>query len=306
MEKEPSEKANQKLAQAAKLESKLNSKTELPVFFGTTFLWTWVVAFIPVMAGIQNTVPGKIIFMFGAGIGPSLCGLVLVFATYSPAAKKDYFKRFIPTAKGIWFPLVYMALLLIAAAAFHTLVNRRAPDFAAIKGFFNQPLSFFSFVFFAYFFGPANEEFGWRGYALDRLLSQYGFFKGSVILGFFWGLWHLPWCFYPGQWQYEAAQISPWWFAAFIISTITGSLLISVGFVLSERSYIRGATLHAVQNVAVGLLYAGLSIPEQNQMALINIGADIVILCAVALVYGGKFKRKFERQMAQHRAAWGK
>ncbi|HWR24011.1 MAG TPA: CPBP family intramembrane glutamic endopeptidase, partial [Feifaniaceae bacterium] len=106
----------------------------------------------------------------------------------------------------------YMAFFLIFAAGFHTLVNHHAPDFEVIKGFIDKPMSFLLFIFSAYFFGPANEEFGWRGYALDRMLSQFGFLKGSIALGFFWGLWHLPWCFYAGQWQYEAAQISPWWF----------------------------------------------------------------------------------------------
>lgn len=287
-----------------RFETSIDSKMELPVFFGATILWTWVIGFIPVLMGIQDTILGNIIFMFGAGIGPSLFGLILVFTTYNPAAKKDYFKRFIPTTKAIWFPLAYMALLLVAVTAFHSLVNHHLPDFETIKSFIKNPLSLILFIFTAYFFGPANEEFGWRGYALDRLLSKYGFLNGSVILGFFWGIWHLPWCFYPGQWQYRAVQTSPRWFLIFVISTITGSLIISVGFILSDRNYIRGATLHAIQNVTAGLFYATLSITEQNQLALINIAIDIVILCVIVLAFGQKFRDKFEQQMIQYRTEW--
>ena len=297
---------NSEIKHTQKFETRIDSKMELPVFFGITILWTWIIGFIPVLMGIQDTTLGNIIFMFGSGIGPSLCGLMLVFTTYSPVAKKDYFKRFIPTTKGIWFPFAYMALLLIAATVFHSLVNHHAPDFETIKGFIKNPLSLLLFIFTAYFFGPTNEEFGWRGYALDRLLSKHGFLKGSVILGFFWGIWHLPWCFYPGQWQYRAVQISPWWFLIFIISTITGSLIISVGFILSERTYIRGATLHAIKNVTVGLFYTTLSIPEQNQLPLINIAIDIVILCTIALAFRQKFKDKFARQMMQYRTEWNR
>lgn len=36
--------------------------------------------------------------------------------------------------------------------------------------------------------GPVNEELRWRGYALDKMLIRYGFVKGSLMLGFVWGL----------------------------------------------------------------------------------------------------------------------
>jgi len=288
------------------LASRLDPKLELPIFFGATFLWTWVIGFIPVFMGIQSTALGNIIFMFGAGIGPSLCGLLLVVGTYNRAAKRDYFRRFIPTTKGVWFPFAYMAAILLAATAFYGWVNHQAPDFQTLRGFVTNPLSLPLFVFTAYFFGPLNEEFGWRGYALDRLFSKYGFVMGSVVLGFFWGLWHLPWCFYPGQWQYRAVSLSPWWFVVFIVSTITGSLVISVGYVLSGGAYIRGATLHAIQNVTVGLFYATLSITAQSQLAVISIALDTALLLMVLVFFRSKFNEKYAHQMALYGKDWNR
>ena len=48
--------------------------------------------------------------------------------------------------------------------------------------------------FFLYYFigGPFTEEYGWRGYALDRLQSKFNAIYSSLILGFIWGIWHLP------------------------------------------------------------------------------------------------------------------
>lgn len=45
---------------------------------------------------------------------------------------------------------------------------------------------------FNLFFG---EEFGWRYFLQPRLQKIYGKKFGVIILGFIWGIWHLPLCF---------------------------------------------------------------------------------------------------------------
>jgi uncharacterized protein len=37
-----------------------------------------------------------------------------------------------------------------------------------------------------------GEEFGWRGYAQGRLVREFGLLKGLLLLGIFWGVWHVP------------------------------------------------------------------------------------------------------------------
>ena len=55
-------------------------------------------------------------------------------------------------------------------------------------------------VMWPMFFG---EEYGWRVYLQDRLFPLFGGYKGVLILGIIWGLWHTPLILfgfnYPGQ-----------------------------------------------------------------------------------------------------------
>jgi len=47
----------------------------------------------------------------------------------------------------------------------------------------------------------AGEEIGWRGFSLPELLKNYDPIPASLIVGIFWGFWHLPliWLFYKDQ-----------------------------------------------------------------------------------------------------------
>lgn len=49
-----------------------------------------------------------------------------------------------------------------------------------------------SFLYGFVFTGGLNEETGWTGFALPRLQVRYNPFIASIVLWFFWILWHIP------------------------------------------------------------------------------------------------------------------
>jgi membrane protease YdiL (CAAX protease family) len=70
--------------------------------------------------------------------------------------------------------------------------------------------------------GGAQEEPGWRGFALDRLQARHSPLAATVVLGIIWGLWHLP--------LYGLGFVGPMLFVVFYtwLYNRTGSVLLCV------------------------------------------------------------------------------
>jgi membrane protease YdiL (CAAX protease family) len=54
------------------------------------------------------------------------------------------------------------------------------------------PLAIESFFWYLLFGGPLNEEAGWRGFSQAKLQRRFSPLTAGVIVGAFWGLWHVP------------------------------------------------------------------------------------------------------------------
>ena len=225
----------------------------LVLFFVLTLAWTWICGFIPVVFRFTDTGIGTFVFYFGGG-APSVVALFLVFLTYPKDKKKDYFRRcFSFRHAGIKWPLitiaVFTALSAISIAVGVGLLGFEMPTMDYIKAIKTNPLNIFLVLLLSLISGPLNEEFGWRGYALDRMLVKFGFIKGSLILGFIWAIWHLPWYFTPGQAQYNLLRDSVFHALMFVPSVMMLSVFVSFVYVKTRRSILAGALVHMLSNL---------------------------------------------------------
>ncbi len=235
------------------MKSKWKSDKYLVMFFGLTLAWTWICGFIPVIFGFTGTGSGTFIFYFGGG-APSVIALFLVFLTYPGDKRKDYFRRCFSLRQAGWkWPLITIVVFTVLSSVSVYLGVRLLgfdmPTMDYVKAVAGNPLIIPLVILISLISGPLNEEFGWRGYALDRLMAKFGFLKGSLILGFVWAIWHLPWYFTPGQAQYALLRDSIFHAVMFIPSVMMLSVFVSFVYVKTKRSILAGAMVHMFSNL---------------------------------------------------------
>jgi uncharacterized protein len=112
--------------------------------------------------------------------------MILTAAWQGRAGLRELFSRLIRWRFGIqWYALILIGIPLLGWLAAQ--VAGAKPVYVL-----TDPVFAISILLNLLYTGPLCEELGWRGYALPRLLRQFNPLVASLILGLFWGVWHLP------------------------------------------------------------------------------------------------------------------
>ena len=275
----------------------MKKRSNLILFFVITLAWTWICGFIPVILGITGTPIGTFIFYFGGG-APSVVGLFIVFLTYSRAERRDYFKRCFSLKYMGWkWPLIVFSIFsIISIVCIHVGVNILGYDMPGmdyIHAIIGNPLMVPLVILISLVSGPLNEEFGWRGYALDKLIVRFGFLKASLLLGFIWAIWHLAWYFTPGQAQYNLLQDSLFDALMMVPSLMLLSVFVSFVYIKTKRSILAGALVHMFSN----LLGSQLLSPYSSEMSMLIRYVKMIFF--IILMLYTIFSKKFKSEVAE-------
>lgn len=277
----------------------MKKRSNLILFFAITLAWTWICGFIPVILGITGTPIGTFIFYFGGG-APSVVGLFIVFLTYSRAERRDYFKRCFSLKYMEWkWPLIVFSIFsIISTVCIYIGVNILGYDMPGmdyIHAIIGNPLMVPLVILISLVSGPLNEEFGWRGYALDKLIVRFGFLKASLLLGFIWAIWHLAWYFTPGQAQYNLLQDSLFDALMMVPSLMLLSVFVSFVYIKTKRSILAGALVHMFGN----LLGSQLLSPYSSEMSMLIRYVKMIFFIILMLytIFSKKFKSEVEEQI---------
>ncbi|HDR6318034.1 TPA: CPBP family intramembrane metalloprotease [Bacillus thuringiensis] len=120
--------------------------------------------------------------------------------------------------------------------------------------------------------GPLGEELGWRGFAQIELQKKYSPLKASLIIGFWWGMWHLPIWFTTGFVGMDLIK----YILFFMISIISIKIVMTAFYNLNQNLIIP-IIIHQFFNFFIGII-------KGNLIDLIMYNAIFYLVVAVFLI----------------------
>lgn len=218
-------------------------------FFAVAFAFSWAfwipnalaaqgMAFPPVLTGFLSGPLNP------AAFGPLFAAFLLTFLQQGGKGVLELLKRGVDFRfKKIWLAAILLVPLILFGGAVWTavLAGFRAEDFSVLS---NPPYALVGFFVILLTAGPLQEEFGWRGYALPRLQSRFGALIASLIVGFFWWLWHLPAVFIPGRFMTNDLVV----FLALLVVITLSSILFTWIYNNTNGSVLAAMLTHAAMN----------------------------------------------------------
>lgn len=217
------------------------------IYFIITFLWSWGLWSIPIFSGLPVNHPVTMLLYICGGIAPSSTGIILA-RLRGDSYWKSFLRRSVDvrliTKKYFFFIFIVIPVSTFAGLLFYAAFTGIWPKLYSLEKYIANPLYIIPFAVFMLFFGPIPEELGWRGFALDHLEQSYSRINASLILGFFWMMWHLPLFFIHGTYQYKLLQSSPFLMLDFMIQFYPLSIMMDWVYHNTSRSIASGVLFH--------------------------------------------------------------
>jgi uncharacterized protein len=237
--------------------------SNLWAFFILTFSFTWLFWVFGILSSlgiITFHVPYLVWVVIGAH-GPLVASFWLTFkASGLPAVKKLLLSGFQLRMRLVWWAVILAVPFLLAGLAFW--VNMSSGDFNPDTTLLAQPLLIIpNFLFMFFLGGSFQEEFGWRGFALPRLLSIQTPFTVSLILGVIWGFWHLPLFYIAGLSQSYMS------FGLFLPLTIAFSFFFTWVYIRTDYNLFSALLLHTALNTSLSFFPPIEQVTGGNQAA---------------------------------------
>lgn len=268
------------------------SKIKFPwVFFILAYVISYVILYISLMLSkdfftnmnLKNMVLGTL-----SGSGPSIAAFILVYRQDGFKGMKDLFLRAFKFKVSFkWFLISVLTMPILTAityfVSYYILRLGEAPRLEMLS----QPIGLIPLFILAYLTGGTfQEEYGWRGYALDRIQVKYSAFVSSLVIGIIWALWHLPTFFISGN---THSTMSLWIFICF---TVLGSVILTWIYNNTNGNLFLCMMYHAMLNYVYAIcpiLNLGLAVNIVNLIVMfIFVGVIIAIWGADTLA--GKSK----------------
>ncbi|MEB2301170.1 CPBP family intramembrane metalloprotease [Lysinibacillus xylanilyticus] len=140
------------------------------------------------------------------------------------------------------------------------------------------------FFFKNLFAGPLGEELGWRGFAQIELQKRHTPLMASIIIGFWWGMWHLPIWFTTGLVGLDLIK----YILFFMIALISIKIVMTAFYNLNPNLIIP-IIIHQLFNFFIGLLNGNLlDLIMYNAIFYFVVAVLFIIINPKNVLYGKK------------------
>jgi len=197
-----------------------------------------------------------------AAFGPSIAGVVMAAATGGWTAIRRMFARVVPRWAGLpW----YLAVIVVYPAAGLAATWLMARESLAHVPSWDRMLILVPMTLVTDT-GPLGEEFGWRGFALPRMLDRRRPLAAAVILGVIWFAWHLPTFFIPTLSQSHLS------IPLFLVNSVSLSILMTWLYLRTGGDLLLMILVHLIANYS-----SSIGIPFPAEVSAQVVMATIVI-----------------------------
>lgn len=132
--------------------------------------------------------------------------------------------------------------------------------------------------------GPLGEELGWRGFAQIELQKKYSPLKASLIIGFWWGMWHLPIWFTTGFVGMDLIK----YILFFMISIICIKIVMTAFYNLNQNLIIP-IIIHQFFNFFIGIINGNLiNLIMYNAIFYLVVAVVMIVINPKRVLYGAE------------------
>jgi uncharacterized protein len=181
--------------------------------------------------------------------GPFLSAVVIIARTSGFRGLGDFLGQAFRWRVGFqWYvaALVAPAAIRIVVLWVHVLKGGTFPDLSDASRWLAIPSTFLLVLLIG---GPVGEEFGWRGFLLQRVQPVFGLRWASIGIGLVTAFWHLPLFWIAGTPQSHLP------FALFLVRTVALSIISTWLYNGTRRSLLFVLLFHASLNTWPNTLF---------------------------------------------------
>lgn len=271
------------------------ARYQILLFFLLTLAISWTIWIPATIAKLQ----GKTTVLAPEGLiggiarwTPGLIAILLSFLVFGKIGIGKLFQGIRIWRVGLFwyiFALFFQMVIFFLGKTLDTLLGNSYEVISPLDSVYGSQAALMAPIVILFAFpGAFAEELGWRGYVLPRLQNNLNALRSSLVVGAFWGAWHIPLLIYFGD--LGANDFAGYWWA--IVNFVP---------VASLYTWIYNNTKGSL--LLVTLFHIGQQLSNNFLGTLPTYSDDILIWIVALVVIGIEGIGSLSRRLPKHQAA---